>query len=115
MEIKQLRAFLAVAAAHSFLGAAEQLYVTRQAVSKTVTQLEDDLGVKLFVRGQSGTELTPVSIQNARFSFTMPMQGDTAPEEFPEDSAPPADADPFAEENPFADPTPAPTREVYRV
>lgn len=59
MEIKQLRAFLAVAAAHSFLGAAEQLYVTRQAVSKTVTQLEDDLGVKLFVRGQSGTELTP--------------------------------------------------------
>ena len=59
MEIKQLRAFLAVAAAHSFLGAAERLYVTRQAVSKTVTQLEDDLGVKLFVRGQSGAELTP--------------------------------------------------------
>lgn len=59
MEIKQLRAFLAVAAAQSFLGAAERLYVTRQAVSKTVTQLEDDLGVKLFVRGQSGTELTP--------------------------------------------------------
>ena len=59
MEIKQLRAFLAVASAHSFLGAAERLYVTRQAVSKTVTQLEDDLGVKLFVRGQSGAELTP--------------------------------------------------------
>ena len=65
--------------------------------------------------GDSDTELTPVSIQNARFSFTMPMQGTGAPEEFPEDSAPPADADPFAEENPFADPTPAPTREVYRV
>ena len=59
MEIKQLRAFLAVAAAHSFLGAAERLYITRQAVSKTITQLEDDLGVKLFVRGQYGTELTP--------------------------------------------------------
>lgn len=59
MEIKQLRAFLAVASAHSFLGAAERLYITRQAVSKTVTQLEDDLGVKLFVRGQSGAELTP--------------------------------------------------------
>ena len=59
MEIKQLRAFLAVASAHSFLGAAERLYITRQAVSKTVTQLEDELGVKLFVRGQTGTELTP--------------------------------------------------------
>ena len=34
MEIKQLRAFLAVASAQSFLGAAESLYVTRQAVSR---------------------------------------------------------------------------------
>ena len=59
MEIKQLRAFLAVAGAKSFLGAAERLYVSRQAVSKTVTQLEDDLGVKLFVRSQNGAELTP--------------------------------------------------------
>ena len=59
MEIKQLRAFLAVASARSFLGAAETMYITRQAVSKTVTQLEEELGVKLFVRGQSGAELTP--------------------------------------------------------
>ena len=59
MEIKQLRAFLAVANARSFLGAAEMLYVSRQAVSKTVTQLEDELGVKLFVRSQNGAELTP--------------------------------------------------------
>lgn len=59
MEIKQLRAFLAVANARSFLGAAETMYITRQAVSKTVTQLEEELGVKLFVRGQSGAELTP--------------------------------------------------------
>ena len=59
MEIKQLRAFLAVANARSFLGAADTLYISRQAVSKTVTQLEDELGVKLFVRGQSGAELTP--------------------------------------------------------
>ena len=59
MEIKQLRAFLAVASAQSFLGAAESLYVTRQAVSKTVTQLESELGVKLFVRSQNGAALTP--------------------------------------------------------
>ena len=59
MEIKQLRAFLAVANAKSFLGAAETMYITRQAVSKTVTQLEEELGVRLFVRGQSGAELTP--------------------------------------------------------
>ena len=59
MEIKQLRAFLAVASAQSFLGAADSLYVTRQAVSKTVTQLESELGIKLFVRSQNGAALTP--------------------------------------------------------
>ena len=59
MDIKQLRAFLAVARAQSFLGAAEEMYISRQAVSKTVTQLEDELGVKLFVRGQNGATLTP--------------------------------------------------------
>ena len=59
MDIKQLRAFLAVAKAQSFLGAAEEMYVSRQAVSKTVTQLEDELGVKLFVRSQNGATLTP--------------------------------------------------------
>ena len=59
VEIKQLRAFLAVAGAQSFLGAADKLYITRQAVSKTVTQLEDDLGVKLFVRSRNGATLTP--------------------------------------------------------
>ena len=59
MEIKQLRAFLAVASAQRFLGAADSLYVTRQAVSKTVTQLESELGIKLFVRSQNGAALTP--------------------------------------------------------
>lgn len=59
MEIKQLRAFLAVASAQSFLGAADSLYVTRQAVSKTITQLESELGIKLFVRSQNGAALTP--------------------------------------------------------
>ena len=36
MEIKQLRTFLAVANARSFLGAAANLYISRQAVSKTI-------------------------------------------------------------------------------
>ena len=62
MEIKQLRTFLAVANARSFLGAANALYISRQAVSKTVTQLEDELGTELFVRNQNGAMLTPAGI-----------------------------------------------------
>ena len=62
MEIRQLRYFLAVANARSFLQAADSLYVSRQAVSKAITQLEDELQVPLFVRTQNGAMMTPAGI-----------------------------------------------------
>lgn len=62
MEIKQLRTFLSVADSRSFQQAAADLYVTRQAVSKTIRQLEDDLGLELFTRGHDGVILTPAGI-----------------------------------------------------
>ncbi|NMA38173.1 MAG: LysR family transcriptional regulator [Papillibacter sp.] len=62
MEIRQLRTFLAVANARSFLGAAETLYISRQAVSKTIQQLEDELNIELFVRNQNGAMMTPAGI-----------------------------------------------------
>ena len=62
MEIRQLRYFLAVANARSFLQAADSLYVSRQAVSKAITQLEDELNVSLFVRTQNGAMMTPAGI-----------------------------------------------------
>lgn len=62
MEIRQLRYFLAVADARSFLKAADLLYVSRQAVSKAVTQLEEELGVELFVRSQNGAMMSPAGI-----------------------------------------------------
>ena len=58
MELKQLRAFLAVANSHSFLAAADELYLSRQAVSKTIGNLEEELGVELFIRSQSGAALS---------------------------------------------------------
>jgi DNA-binding transcriptional LysR family regulator len=62
MEIRQLRTFLAVANARSFLGAADTLYISRQAVSKTIQQLEDELNIELFVRNQNGAMMTPAGI-----------------------------------------------------
>ena len=58
MELKQLRVFLTVANAHSFLAAADELYLSRQAVSKTIGNLEEELGVELFIRSQSGATLS---------------------------------------------------------
>ena len=59
MDIKQLRAFMAVANTQSFLAAADTLFISRQAVSKTVTKLEEELGTRLFIRSQNGATLTP--------------------------------------------------------
>ena len=62
MDLRDLRTFLAVADARSFLKAADQLYISRQAISKTIRNLEEELGVELFVRNQRGAMLTPAGI-----------------------------------------------------
>lgn len=62
MELRQLKYFLAVADTRSFVSAAGELFVSRQAVSKAVGQLEEELGVELFVRDSSGAFLTPAGL-----------------------------------------------------
>jgi len=62
MELRQLKYFLAVADARSFVSAAGELFVSRQAVSKAVAQLEAELGVELFMRDSSGAFLTPAGL-----------------------------------------------------
>lgn len=62
MEIRQLKYFLAVANQRSFVNAANVLYISRQAVSKAVSQLEEELQVELFMRDSNGAFLTPAGV-----------------------------------------------------
>lgn len=62
MEIRQLKYFLAVADARSFVNAANTLFISRQAVSKAIAQLESELNVELFMRGSNGAFLTPAGV-----------------------------------------------------
>ncbi len=62
MELRQLKYFLAVADARSFVKAAKELYVSRQAVSKSIALLESELQVELFMRDSSGAYLTPAGV-----------------------------------------------------
>lgn len=62
MELRQLKYFLAVADARSFVSAANSLYLSRQAVSKAISQLEAELHVELFMRDSGGAFLTPVGV-----------------------------------------------------
>jgi DNA-binding transcriptional LysR family regulator len=58
MDTDAVRTFVAVADAGQFSGAAADLGVSQQAVSKRVATLEKELGVALFARIPRGAELT---------------------------------------------------------
>lgn len=50
MEIRQLKAFIAIAEAKTFTAGARLVHVTQAAISMQIRQLEDEVGVPLFTR-----------------------------------------------------------------
>jgi len=58
LDLRHLRAFAAVAESRSFSKAARQLRIAQPPLSRHIRQLENELGVKLFVRTTSGVHLT---------------------------------------------------------
>jgi DNA-binding transcriptional LysR family regulator len=63
MEIRQLRAFVAIADGGTFTAAAQRVHVTQAAISMQIRQLETELGVKLFVRAPRRVVLTEAGEQ----------------------------------------------------
>ena len=59
VELRHLRAFAAVASLRSFTAASRELLVTQPALTRTIQQLESEIGVQLFVRTTRNVELTP--------------------------------------------------------
>jgi DNA-binding transcriptional LysR family regulator len=58
MEIRELRAFIAVADEGSFSAAARKLHVSQSALSQTIRSLERQLGVRLLERHSAGVAVT---------------------------------------------------------
>ena len=61
--LNALRAFEAAARHQGFIAAAEELFVTRGAVSRQIKILEEHIGVQLFHRNARGVELTAAGQQ----------------------------------------------------
>lgn len=59
IKFRHLDAFSSIARARSFKVAAEQLNLTQPAISKTLKELEEILGVVVMERSRSGVTLTP--------------------------------------------------------
>lgn len=58
ISLRQLRAFSAVARHRSFVAASKDLFITASALSETIRQLEEHVGVKLLDRTTRSVELT---------------------------------------------------------
>lgn len=58
MNLDLYRTFYSIAKCESITKAAEQMYITQPAVSRSIRQLEEELGCTLFVRTPKGVKLT---------------------------------------------------------
>lgn len=63
LELKQLRLFIAVAENGGFSPAAKKLYISHSTLSRGVTGLEKELGVKLIERSNKVEKLTAAGEQ----------------------------------------------------
>lgn len=63
MDLKQLRYFVSVAENLSFTDAAAKHFVAQSAISRQISNLEDLIGVQLFVRNKRAVQLTTAGTQ----------------------------------------------------
>jgi DNA-binding transcriptional LysR family regulator len=63
IELRHLRYFVAVAEELNFRRAAERIHIDQTPLSRTIRDLEDRLGLQLFVRGPRKLHLTPAGLR----------------------------------------------------
>ncbi len=59
MNLKDMKYFITICDKKSITAASESLYISPQALSKTIQKLEKNLGVRLLIRSNNGVEMTP--------------------------------------------------------
>jgi len=84
MEIRQLRAFVAIAESGTFTAGALRVHVTQAAVSMQIRQLEGEVGAKLFIRAPRNVILTEAGERLLERARHILLEHDAALEEIAE-------------------------------
>lgn len=84
MEIRQLRAFVAIAESGTFTAGALRVHVTQAAISMQIRQLENEIGAKVFVRAPRHVILTEAGEQLLRRARHILREHDAAIDEIAE-------------------------------
>ncbi|HEV7683576.1 MAG TPA: LysR family transcriptional regulator [Pyrinomonadaceae bacterium] len=84
MEIRQLRAFIAIAELGTFTAGAQRVHVTQAAISMQIRQLENELGARLFVRAPRRVMLTEAGEQLLQRARQILREHDAAVDEIAE-------------------------------
>lgn len=71
MDVDLLKTFIEVQRTRHFGRAAENLFITQSAVSARIRQLEDELGVRLFMRDRNNIQLTTAGQKLLRHAETI--------------------------------------------
>jgi len=84
VEIRQLRAFVAIAESGTFTAGAQRVHVTQAAISMQIRQLETEIGAKVFVRAPRHVILTEAGEHLLRRARQMLREHDAAVDEIAE-------------------------------
>jgi len=84
VEIRQLRAFVAIAESGTFTAGALRVHVTQAAISMQIRQLENEIGARVFVRAPRHVILTEAGEQLLRRARHILREHDAAVDEIAE-------------------------------
>src|SRR5207237_9662138 len=81
MDIRQLKAFVAIAESGTFTAGAVRVHVTQAAISMQIRQLENETGAQLFVRAPRRVILTEAGEKLLERAYAILREHDAALEE----------------------------------
>ena len=76
MRLEQLKCLLDIAHTGSITNTAQRLFISQQAVSKSIKQLERELGLELLIRTKTGVTLTNAGEEVVRYAENMLNEGE---------------------------------------